>query len=621
MSYHLDDNELYFFNEGTSVAAYEALGCHPCTGEYGEKVYRFAVWAPEALSVSVVGDFNGWNPDADRMHMIGSSGVWEAHLGFARQGQNYKYSILTKSGETVLRADPYAFRAETCGTASVVYELPDFDWTDQDYYASRHGSLSKPMSIYEVHAGTWKEGMTYRTLAEQLIPYVKDMGYTHIEFLPLTEYPYDKSWGYQATGYYAATYRYGSPEDLMYFVNKAHENGISLILDWVPAHFTKDAHGLRMFDGSPCYEHSDPRRAEIPEWGTCLFNFDRRQVHSFLMSSAIFWLKEFHFDGLRLDAVSCMLYLDYGKKDGEWLPNHYGGHENIGAIEFLKKLSSAVRLLSGDKLLFAEESTAFPNVTSEPEYGLGFSYKWNMGWMNDILTYFGMDSYFRKWNHDKLTFSMYYAFSEHYVLPLSHDEVVHGKKSLLNKMPGDYWQQFAQLRLLFMYQFAHPGKKLMFMGGEFGQYIEWRDDRGLDWHLLDYPKHLEMQRFVRELNHFYTANPPMYEIENSWDGFHWLIVDDTQQSVASFARFDRQGNLVVCVFNFTPVEHHSYRIGVPQKGIYEETLSSDMPCFGGTGDYVNGSVKSKRTRQGEFQNSICIEVPPYAGIYFTYKGE
>ena len=620
MAFHLDDNELYYFNEGISTAAYEALGCHARTGEFGETVYRFAVWAPEALAVSVVGDFNEWNPMADPMHTVGTTGVWEAHLGFAREGQLYKYAILTREGETVYRADPYAVRAEKDGTASMVAELPSFPWTDGRYLETRRDLYNKPISIYEVHAGTWRQGLSYRELAHELIDYVSDMGYTHIEFMPLTEYPYDKSWGYQVTGYFAATARYGTPEDLMYLINCAHERGIGVIMDWVPAHFTRDAHGLRRFDGSPLYEHADTRRSEMPQWGTMLFNFDRTQVHSFLLSSAMFWLKEYHFDGLRVDAVSCMLYLDFGKRDGEWLPNKYGGRENLGAVEFFKKLAKAVDRLPTQKLVFAEESTAYPYVTHPvKDGGLGFSFKWNMGWMNDVLAYMEMDSYFRKWNHDKLTFSLCYAFSEHYVLPFSHDEVVHGKKSLLNKMPGDYWQQFAQLRLLFAYQFAHPGKKLMFMGDEFGQYIEWRDDQSLDWLLLEYPKHAEVQRMVRDLNRFYTTTGPMYRADDGWNGFLWLKPDDNLHSALAWMRMDERGHAVLCAFNFTPVPQEDYAIGVPEGGSFRESFSTDASRYGGTGEYRNDLIRTEEDPMDGFDHRIHIKLPPYGGVYFTFR--
>jgi len=622
MAFHLDDNELYFFNEGISTAAYKALGCHARVGAYGETVYRFAVWAPEALAVSVVGDFNAWDPSADPMHTVGSTGVWEAHLGFAREGQLYKYAILTKSGERVVRADPYAIQAELGGTASVVAELPEYAWTDEAFINAQKDPFHGPMSIYEVHLGTWREGRSYRDLATELIDYVVDMGYTHIEIMPLTEYPYDKSWGYQVTGYFAATARYGDPEDLMYLIDNAHAHGIGVILDWVPAHFTRDAHGLRRFDGSPLYEHFDTRRSDMPQWGTLLFNYERTQVQSFLLSSAMFWLNEYHVDGLRVDAVSCMLFHDFCKNPGEWLPNSYGGNENLGAIQFIKKLSNAISRLPVKKLLFAEESTSYPYVTRPPkDGGLGFSFKWNMGWMNDTLSYFEMDSYFRKWNHDKLTFSLCYAFSENYVLPLSHDEVVHGKKSLLNKMPGDYWQQFAQLRLLYAYQYAHPGKKLMFMGGEFGQYIEWRDEEELDWLLLDYPKHRQMQVMVRELNHFYKQTPAMYKADDGWHGYLWLNADDSEHSTASWMRMDGEGNMVLCALNFTPVPQDEYTLGVPAAGVFTECFSTDDARFGGTGGYHNGAVVTEEKSFYSFDHSIRIKLPPYGGVYFTYSKE
>lgn len=621
MAYHLDDKELYFFNEGISTAAYRALGCHACEGMQGERVYRFAVWAPEARAVSVVGEFNEWNPKADPMHMLGTTGVWEAHLGFAREGQLYKYSIITADGETVLRADPYAVRGEMGGTASMIAELPAFCWTDGKYLDTRKDTKTRPMSIYEVHLGSWKKGLSYRDLAHELIDYVYDMGYTHIELLPVSEYPYDPSWGYQVTGYYAVTGRYGTPEDLMYFVNRAHERGIGVIVDWVPAHFTRDAHGLRRFDGSCCYEHVNPLRSEMPQWGTLLFNYDRTQVQSFLLSNAVYWLREYHFDGIRVDAVSCMLYHDFCKEDGQWAANEYGGHENLGAIAFLQKLSDAVKALPHEKILFAEESTAFPKVTHDTkDGGLGFSYKWNMGWMNDILAYMEMDSFFRKWNHNKLTFSLCYAFSESYVLPFSHDEVVHGKCSLLSKMPGDYWQKFAQLRLLFAYQFAHPGKKLMFMGDEFGQFIEWKFDDSLDWFLLEYEKHAEMQTMVRELNRFYTATPALYRIENAWEGFTWLQADDCERSALAWARRDDKGNMLVCAFNFTPVPWREYHIGVPQSGSYEQVFSTDTKYFGGTGDYENGVLESFADPLDGFEQRISLQLPPYGAVYLRFLG-
>ena len=619
MSYHIDDTALYFFNEGISTAAYLSLGCHSMIGEYGETVYRFAVWAPYAEYVSVVGTFNEWNPEADYMHRVGTTGVWEVHIGIAHEGDLYKYCIGAANGDRLMKADPFAFRSEARGTASVVGGIPEYKWTDTHYEITRPSPFDRPMSIYEVHFGSWKHGLSYREMASELVDYCVDMGYTHIELMPLMAYPYDPSWGYQVTGYFSATTRYGTGEDLMYFINRAHERGLGVIMDWVPAHFTRDAHGLARFDGTPLFEHPDRRRSDMPQWGTLLFDFDRTQVQSFLLSSAMFWLNEYHFDGIRVDAVSCMLYLDFGKQEGEWLPNRDGGRENLSAIAFLRKLSDAVRDLPGRKLLFAEESSAYPYVTSAPEEGgLGFSFKWNMGWMNDFLSYMEMDSLFRKYHHDKITFSMCYAFSEHYVLPFSHDEVVHGKKSLLGRMPGDYWQQFAQLRLLFAFQFAHPGKKLMFMGDEFGQFIEWKFDDSLDWFLLDYEKHAETQTFVRELNHFYRNNPPMYECDDSWEGFRWCGVDDNIHSIVSFLRTDRRGNSLLWAFNFTPEPWGDYVFGTPVYGEFTEVLSTDAPFYGGTGEYPNAPIRSINESYGEHPYKLRLRLPPYAAVCFAF---
>ncbi|MEG1523441.1 MAG: 1,4-alpha-glucan branching protein GlgB [Clostridia bacterium] len=620
MAYHIDDTALYYFNEGISTAAYQSLGCHAMTGAYGETVYRFAVWAPYAEYVGVVGTFNEWNPQADPMHRIGTTGVWEVHIGVAHQGDLYKYCIGAANGDRLMKSDPFAFRCETHGTASIVGDMPSFPWSDDTYQKTRTLLNEKPMSIYEVHLGSWKQGLGYQELAHDLIDYVADMGYTHIELMPIMTYPYDPSWGYQVTGYFAATSRYGAVEDLMYLINRAHEKGIGVIMDWVPAHFTRDAHGLARFDGTPLFEHPDSRRSDMPQWGTLLFDFDKTQVQSFLLSSAMFWLAEYHFDGIRVDAVSCILYLDFGKQDGEWLPNRDGGRENLSAIAFMRKLSEAMRDLPGQKLLFAEESSAYPYVTRPiPDGGLGFSFKWNMGWMNDFLSYMEMDSLFRKYHHDKITFSLCYAFSENYILPLSHDEVVHGKRSLLSKMPGDYWQQFAQLRLTFAYQYAHPGKKLMFMGDEFGQFIEWKFDDSLDWFLLDYQKHAEMQRYVRDLNHFYVASPQMYERDDSWEGFCWCGVDDNIHSIIAFLRVDKQNRALLWTFNFTPEPWSDYVIGSPFYGVYTEVFSTDAPCYGGTGDYPNGPTKTQNEPYGEHPYSVHLRLPPYAATCFCFE--
>ena len=619
MAYHVDDTALYYFNEGISTAAYQSLGCHAMTGKYGEPVYRFAVWAPYAEYVSVVGAFNGWNPDADPMYRVGTTGVWETHIGIANEGDLYKYCIGAADGEVLFKADPYAFRSETHGTASIVGDIPQYKWSDAAYFRSRSDPYPKPMSIYEVHLGSWKKGLSYRELAHELIDYVADMGYTHIEMMPVMAYPYDPSWGYQVTGYFAATGRYGSAEDLMYFVDCAHKRGIGVIMDWVPAHFTRDAHGLRRFDGTPLYEHPDPRRSDMPNWGTLLFDFEKTQVQSFLLSSAMFGLNVYHFDGIRVAAVSGMLYLDFGKQDSEWLPNRFGGRDNLAAVAFFKKLSEAVRDLPGERLLFAEESTAYPYVTRPAqEGGLGFAFKWNMGWMNDILSYMEMDSLFRKYHHNKVTFSLCYAFSEHYVLPFSHDEVVHGKKSLLSKMPGDYWQQFAQLRLLFAFQFAHPGKKLMFMGDEYGQFIEWNFDDSLDWLLLEYEKHRQMQMYVRDLNHFYTGTRAMYERDDTWEGFTWCSVDDNVHSVIAFLRTDRAGQSVLWTFNFTPEPWGDYIIGLPAYGALEEEFSSDAPYYGGTGDYPNAPTVALDEPYGEHPYRVQLRLPPYGAVCYRF---
>ena len=623
MAYALDDTALYYFNEGISTAAYQALGCHAGVGAYGEPVFCFSVWAPNAQAVSVVGTFNEWNPFADVMRPIGETGVWSAAIGVAHTGDLYKFHIEAPSGEHILKADPFAFHAEATGTASIVGDIPKYAWTDEAYLHGRTLRYDRPMSIYEVHLGSWKLNMSYRELAHELVNYAVDMGYTHIEIMPVMTYPYDPSWGYQVTGYYCATTRYGTPEDLMYLVDCAHDKGIGVIMDWVPAHFTRDAHGLARFDGTPQFEHADPRRSDMPQWGTLLFDFEATQVQSFLLSSAVYWLREFHFDGIRVDAVSCMLYLDFGKREGEWLPNRYGGRENLAAITFFKKLSEAVRDLPGGKMLFAEESSAYPYVTKPAlQGGLGFSYKWNMGWMNDMLSYMEKDSVYRKYHHDKLSFSLCYAFSEHYLLPFSHDEVVHGKRSLLSKMPGDYWRQFAQLRLLFGYQYAHPGKKLMFMGDEFGQFIEWDFTRSLDWFLLEYPKHAEMQRFVRDLNHFYLENAPLYARDDGWDGFCWCSVDDAKHSIAAFMRMDGKGGALLCCFNFTPEPWDDYIMGVPEAGMLIETFSSDAPCYGGTGEYANNRpVKTIDEPFGAYDQHVRLRLPPYGAVYLSFERE
>ena len=614
---HLTDDELYYFNEGKTLTAYRSLGCH-LVEHNGESVWRFAVWAPNARAISVVGDWNYWNAEADKMSPVGTTGVWEILIGIAKEGQLYKYAVTGNDGAVLMKADPYAQRCEPMGTASMVWEAKPFEWTDGAYLNRCSKRHNAPMNIYECHLGSWKKGLSYRDLATDLIDYAVEMGYTHLEFMPLMAYPFNPSWGYQVTGYYAPTTRYGTPDDLKYLINRAHEKGIGVIMDWVPAHFTRDSYGLARFDGTPLYEHPDPRRSDMKQWGTLLFDYGRTQVQSFLVSNACYWLKEFHIDGLRVDAVSCMLYLDYGRSDGEWLPNIYGGRENLDAIALFKKIRQAIADIPGNKIMIAEESTAFPCVTDKHGDSLGFDYKWNMGWMNDMLTYMHMDSLYRKWHHDKLTFSLMYAFSEHYILPFSHDEVVHGKLSMLNKMPGDYWQKFAQLRLLYAYQMAHPGKKLTFMGMEIGQFIEWRFDESLDWLLLDYPKHAEMQRFVKEINHFYQKTPQLYERDDDWDGFDWIAVDDSVHSVAAFVRKDMHGAPVLCVFNFTPVPWDDYCLGSEHAGKYKEIFSTDAPYFGGAGLHYNKPVQTVEETFGKFRHRIHVKLPPYGAVFFKF---
>lgn len=614
MAFHIDDTELYLFSEGTNAYSYKMLGCQFVQGDYD--AVRFAVWAPHAKAVSVVGSFNDWNEKADPMRHIGS-GVWEAHIGHAVVGDLYKYAITTASGEILYKADPFAFRSQhRPETASVVWRIEDYDWTDAEYLEKRKAAdpYREPMSIYEVHVGSWKAGKTLYDLSTELVDYAADMGYTHIELMPVCEYPLDDSWGYQVTGYYSVTTRYGTPWDLKHFVNACHKKGIGVILDWVPAHFTRDAHGLRHFDGEALYEDADPRRGEQPQWGTQLFDYSKPQVRSFMSSNAVFYFNEFHIDALRVDAVSCMLYHDYGKEAGKWLPNIHGGRENLDSVRFFRELAKTVGRECPSALLIAEESTAFPLVTKPPEVGgLGFNFKWNMGYMNDTLSYMELDPYFRKWNHDKLTFSMLYAFSENYILPFSHDENVHGKRSLLNKMPGEYDDKFAQLRLLFMYQFAHPGKKLMFMGSEFGQFIEWNFRQSIDFCLLEYPRHREMQLFVKKLNEIYRGYTPFFACDTGWDGFEWLVPDDKDMSVAIFKRKDGKRE-IICAFNFTPVAHDTYSIpvGKPLKAV--EILNSNDSSYGGNGTHMNGLIMSRECG-GDAKYVLDVALPGLSAVY------
>ena len=614
MKPYLDDDELYLFNTGKSAYAYLALGCHRVILPDGSAAFRFAVWAPDARAVSVVGTFNEWGRRTDEMTPCKTSGVWQAHVAAARHGDLYKFAIVTKKGELILKADPYAFFSELRpGTASVVWAPAPFAWTDgahmQTLRAPARSPYEAPMSIYEVHLGSWRAGLDYERLAAELVDYVVDMGYTHVELMPLCEYPLDDSWGYQVTGYYSITSRYGTPEQFKLLVNAFHRAGIGVLLDWVPAHFTRDAHGLRRFDGSALYEHPDPRLGEQPQWGTMLFNLEKSEVVSFLVSNAVFFCNEFHIDGLRVDAVSCMLYLDYGRRPGEWLPNREGGHENLAAIEFFRTLSQALNRECPGALLIAEESTAFPLVSAPPEDGgLGFHFKWNMGWMNDTLSYAKLAGAARRFHHDRLTFSMCYAFSENFILPFSHDEVVHMKNSLIGRFQGSYDEMFAQLRLFYMYQYAHPGKKLLFMGGEFGQFSEWNFRRSLDWMLLDFPQHAALREFVRALNRVYRETPALYEQDGGWEGFEWRSVDDAASSVLAFCRRDAQGRELLCVFNFSAAPREAYPIRLPYRPRLRRVMSS-----------MEGAEKPVPIEPHAGGSIVRIPLAPYEAVWYKIE--
>ena len=617
------DLPIYLFKQGNNMEAYRYFGAHLCAQD-GQAGVVFRVWAPHAQAVSVVGDFNRWTPDADMMHKVADA-VWELFIPGMKAYDVYKFCITTPSGEQVYKADPYAFHAETRpANGSKVYDIGGYPWGDAawDEAQKKRDVLNSPMLIYELHAGSWKmkeEGVPYNysELADELIPYIKEMGYTHVELLPITEYPFDGSWGYQVTGYFAPTSRYGTPHDFMAFVDKLHQAGIGVILDWVPAHFPKDGYGLYMFDGAPCYEDPNPRRGEHKEWGTMVFNYGMPEVQSFLISSALFWVEQYHIDGLRVDAVASMLYLDYNRRDGEWEQNVNGGKENLEAIAFLQKCNSTVLGRYPYKMMIAEESTAWPLVTKPAsDGGLGFNFKWNMGWMNDMLSYMKTDPLFRAGNHGKVTFSFFYAFSENFVLPISHDEVVHGKCSLINKMPGDYEQKFANLRTFYGYMTAHPGKKLLFMGQEFGQFIEWDENKPLDWMLLGYDKHRQLQAYVKDLNAFYRETPAMWEIDYSWEGFQWIVPDDNQQSVIAFLRRDAKGKMVMVVCNFNPVMREGYEMGVPNAGSYKEVLNSDDPKYGGSG-VTNGTVRSRKGAMHGFEQHVSLTLPPLSTLYFS----
>ena len=608
--------------DGIDCYAYERQGCH----KIGPDTYRFCVWAPRARAVSLVGAFNNWQPGVDPMVKTGD-GLWEIKKAGLQEYDAYKYHILTEDGREMMKADPFGTHFETRpANASKIYTLGGYEWGDADWqrYKEEHTIYDCPINIYEVHLGSWRRypdgnTMSYDKLAEELVAYVKEMGYTHIELLPVSEYPYDGSWGYQVTGYFAPTSRYGTPDQFMAFVDAFHQAGIGVIMDWVPAHFPKDEQGLYRFDGTPCYEYADPRKGEHYEWGTCVFDYGKPEVRAFLISSAMFWLKEYHIDGIRVDAVASMLYLDYNRRAGEWIPNIYGGHENLEAVDFLRKLNEAVFARYPKTLMIAEESTAWPMVSRPTcDGGLGFNYKWNMGWMNDMLQYMSLDPLFRSHNHDKLTFSFFYAFSENFILPISHDEVVHGKCSLINKMPGDYEQKFAGVRAFLGYIMAHPGKKLTFMGCEFGQFKEWDFEHELDWLLLEYESHRMLQHFTRSLNHFYRSRRELWDNDFSWEGFSWIAHDDYSQSVIAFRRMDRQGRELVVVCNFTPVQREHYRIGAPAYGQYAEVFNTDLKEFGGSG-VTNGMVKTDPEPMHGYEQSLELTLPPLSVTFYELK--
>jgi 1,4-alpha-glucan branching enzyme len=627
----LSEFDLYLMGEGRHYDAYEKLGAHIKTVD-GVTGVHFAVWAPSARRVSVVGDFNRWDGRVQPMRYRGSSGIWELFMPELGPGTIYKYEIVGPNDQVLpLKADPYAFASELRpNTGSVVAQIDTHHWSDSEWMHQRahRNWLEAPVTVYEVHLGSWRRitedhyrWLTYRELADQLIPYVKDLGYTHIELLPIMEHPYDGSWGYQTLGYFAATSRFGSPSDFMHFVERCHQAGIGVFLDWTPAHFPRDAHGLANFDGSHLYEHADPRQGSHPDWGTLVYNYGRNEVQNYLISNALFWLDKFHIDGLRVDAVASMLYLDYSRKHGEWIPNRYGGRENLEAIDFFKRLNEVTHLRFPGVLTIAEESTSWPSV-SRPTYlgGLGFSLKWNMGWMNDTLHYFSKDPVYRRYDHNKLTFSLLYAFSENFMLPFSHDEVVHGKNSLLHKMPGDMWQQFANLRLLFAYQYAHPGKKLLFMGQEFAQRHEWSEARSLDWHLLEHASHQGVRRLVRDLNNLLRAEPALHQVDFDWQGFEWLDANDSDNSVYTFIRRGKDpDDLIIAVINATPVVRYGYRIGVPRPGHYTEILNTDAAIYGGSNVGNLGGMNADEHAWMGRRHSLPITLPPVAAIFLKWS--
>ncbi len=622
----LGDLDLYLLAEGSHQKVYTALGAH-FTSLLGVAGTRFAVWAPNASRVSVIGDFNDWDGRRHVMRLHPGNGIWEIFVPHVGAGTMYKFELLDRNGKLLpLKADPLAHYYEPPpGNASIVY-TSTYRWQDDEWMAFRNAdpALDQPASIYEVHLGSWRRhvdgnrSLSYRELAEELVNYVRDMGFTHLELLPVTEHPFDGSWGYQPIGMYAPTQRFGVPDDFRYLVDRCHQAGIGVIIDWVPAHFPGDEHGLWHFDGTALYEHEDPRKGRHMDWGTLIYNYGRREVVNYLIGSALYWVDEFHIDGLRVDAVASMLYLDYSRKDGEWLPNEFGGNENLEAVAFMRRLNEVVHAHGAQT--FAEESTAWPGV-SRPTYdgGLGFTFKWNMGWMNDTLSYMRENPVHRKHHHDKMTFGLVYAFNENFVLPLSHDEVVHGKGSLLGKMPGDEWQRFANLRAYLASMYCHPGKKLLFMGAEIAQASEWNHDTSLDWHLLEFAPHRGMQALVRDLNRIYRQTPALYEIDFTSDGFEWVDWQDRDNSVLSWLRRDRNGGFVLCVTNFTPVVRYDYRIGAPEAGIYVEVLNTDAAAYGGSNVGNSGSIEATKSAAHGRAYSLSLTLPPLSTLILARK--
>ena len=617
--------ELESFSEGRSTHAWKCFGAHPAKAPDGTEGYLFRVWAPNAPKVTVIGDFNGWDLEATPMERV-EGGIWEAFVPGLKRYDAYQYAIHKEDGTFVGKADPYGFHSATRPDVSTkIYDLDTgYQWGDQDWmdYRSKNPPYRRPMNIYECHLGSWRrtgegEFLSYRDLTSYLVPYVKEMGFTHVELLPVTEHPLDASWGYQCTGYFAATSRFGIPDDLKYMIDQLHQAGIGVIMDWVPAHFPRDAFGLYHFDGTPTYEYADPRKGEHPDWGTQVFDFGRNEVRSFLFSSAMFWLEEYHMDGLRVDAVSSMLYLDYGRQDGEWMPNINGGKENLEAIEFFQKLNTAIFAAHPDVLMVAEESTAWPKVTYPVDQGgLGFNFKWNMGWMNDICHYIKLDPYFRQFNHRDITFSLMYAFSENYILPLSHDEVVHMKGSFFGKMPGDNPMKFAGVRAFYAYMMTHPGKKLTFMGAELGQWNEWHYEYSLDWHLLQYAPHRQTQEFFKAMNNFYLEQPPLWEQDDSWQGFQWLCADDNQANTVAFLRWDRKGQPLIVLCNFSPEHRNGYRVGAPFAGTWAVAFNTDDAVFGGSGLGDKATLKTEKIPYHDQQQSFVVDLPPMSTVIY-----